>query len=188
MEAPSVYEQSHELRLLEALEADPETTQADLAARVGVAVGTVNWYMKRWAAKGFVKVRRMGRWNWHYLLTTQGVAEKARLAASYLEVSMALYRQTRQEARRLLLEVKSAGFGRVALDGDGEMADICRLTCLELGLTVVVTGGNGGAGDTISVESAGHAVLPELSDLPLLRVDGTALTLHWPLAKFGDGG
>ena len=33
----------HELQLLEALASDPETTQADLAARVGVAVGTVNW-------------------------------------------------------------------------------------------------------------------------------------------------
>ena len=37
-------EKQHELELLEALETEPETTQADLAVKVGVAVGTVNWY------------------------------------------------------------------------------------------------------------------------------------------------
>ncbi len=39
-------EKHHELELLEALEAQPETSQADLAVKVGVAVGTVNWYLK----------------------------------------------------------------------------------------------------------------------------------------------
>ena len=63
----------NELQLLEALEASPETTQAELAAQVGVAVGTVNWYLKRWSKKGYVKVSRMGRWNWHYLLTAEGL-------------------------------------------------------------------------------------------------------------------
>ena len=53
----------HELQLLEALESSPETTQAELAAQVGVAVGTVNWQTKRWSKKGYVKVSRIGRWN-----------------------------------------------------------------------------------------------------------------------------
>ena len=60
-------EKQHKLELLEALEADPETTQAHLATQVGVAVGTVNWYLKRWAAKGYVKIRRIGRWRWRYV-------------------------------------------------------------------------------------------------------------------------
>ena len=46
----------NELQLLEALDGSPETTQAELAAQVGVAVGTVNWYLKRWSTKGYVKV------------------------------------------------------------------------------------------------------------------------------------
>ena len=66
----------NELQLLEALESSPETTQAELAAQVGVAVGTVNWYLKRWSKKGYVKVSRMGRWNWHYLLTPEGMARQ----------------------------------------------------------------------------------------------------------------
>ena len=54
-------EKQRELELLEALEEEPETSQADLAVKVGVAVGTVNWYLKRWAAKGYVKIIRIGR-------------------------------------------------------------------------------------------------------------------------------
>ena len=48
----NAFERYTKLQLLEALEADPETTQADLATRAGVAGGTVNWYLKRWSAKG----------------------------------------------------------------------------------------------------------------------------------------
>ena len=36
-------EQHRELQVLDILESEPEISQADLAARAGVAVGTVNW-------------------------------------------------------------------------------------------------------------------------------------------------
>jgi DNA-binding MarR family transcriptional regulator len=128
------FEQQTELQLLEALEAQPEITQADLATQLGVAVGTVNWYLKRFSHKGYVKVKRIGRWRWRYLLTPNGVSEKARLAGKYVEASMTLYRSTRDQARQLLGEVKAAGHEAVFIDGQGDIADICALTCLELGL------------------------------------------------------
>lgn len=131
------FEQHNELQLFEAIEAQPETTQADLAAQVGVAVGTVNWYLKRWSNKGYVKVKRIGRWRWHYLLTPQGMAEKARLAGKFLEYSFALYRRTREQAKVLLGEVKGAGYGQVVLVAADDVAEICQLTCLELGVEVV---------------------------------------------------
>jgi DNA-binding MarR family transcriptional regulator len=148
---------AHEYQLLEALADSPLTTQADLAAQVGVAVGTVNWYLKRWSKKGYVKVKRIGRWQWSYLLTPEGIARKARLAGEYVEASLALYRRTRNEARRLLLEVQSAGYNQVAIAGAGEIADICRLTCLELGLEVVT----------------------EQESMPVVRIEGAQLVLHW---------
>lgn len=127
----------NELSLLEALDGDPETTQADLAAQVGVAVGTVNWYLKRWSAKGYVKIKRIDRWRWRYLLTPQGVARKAVLARKYVEASMTLYRRTRVDAQRILNDVQAAGYDSVRIDGDNEIAEICRLTCLEMGIAVV---------------------------------------------------
>ncbi len=150
---------ANEFQLLEALSAAPETTQADLAAQVGVAVGTVNWYLKRWSKKGYVKVRRMGRWNWSYLLTPEGMAHKAKLAGEYLEVSLRVYRETRQEAKRLLGEVKAAGYDAVCVEGDGEIAEICRLTCLEMQVAVQAQ---------------------EDSQAPVLRVGGLQVTLVLP--------
>jgi DNA-binding MarR family transcriptional regulator len=128
-----------QLEILEALEDDPEARQVDLASQLGLAVGTVNWALKRLAAKGYVKIKRIGQWNWQYLLTPQGVAQKAKLTKLYLKESMRLYRQIRTDAHKLLSEVQELGFEEVSFSGESgsDLADICALTCLELGLTVI---------------------------------------------------
>ncbi len=154
-----VAEKQHELELLEAIETQPETSQADLAVKAGVAVGTVNWYLKRWAIKGYVKIKRIGRWRWRYLLTPTGMKEKTRLAGEYLEASMILYRHTRGEAKRLLGQVKEAGYHQVRLNGEGDIAEIAELTCLELGMRVLR-----------------HS---EDTSVPVLQVKGTTLELTW---------
>jgi len=147
------------LELLEALETKPETTQADLAVQAGVAVGTVNWYLKRWAKKGYVKIKRIGRWRWSYLLTPTGIKEKTRLAGEYLEASMILYRRTRSEAKRLLQQAKDAGYHQVRLNVDGDIAEIAALTCLELDMLILR-----------------HS---EDTSVPVLVVNGTSLELIW---------
>jgi DNA-binding MarR family transcriptional regulator len=126
--------------LLEAIEQDPDVTQASLARRLGVAVGTVNWHLKRLVAKGYVKVRRAERKKLRYIITPEGIALRARLTVCYIETSMQLYRQVRDRARMILDQVKAAGFDRVSIQGDGDIADVCRLTCIEKG--VEVTGGS----------------------------------------------
>lgn len=127
----------HELNLLEQIEVDPDVTQASLAAQLGVAVGTVNWYLKRLISKGYVKVKRAQRRKLRYIITPEGIAFRARLTLNYVETSMKLYRRMRQRVRELLSEVKMAGFNRVHISGEGDIADICRLTCLEQGIGVV---------------------------------------------------
>lgn len=118
--------------LLEAIEQDPDVTQASLARRLGVAVGTVNWHLKRLIAKGYVKVKRAERKKLRYIITPEGIALRARLTITYVEDSMQLYRQVRNQARRVLQQVKDAGFDHVCIEGDGDIADICRLTCMEM--------------------------------------------------------
>ncbi|MCK5635025.1 MAG: winged helix-turn-helix transcriptional regulator, partial [Anaerolineales bacterium] len=78
----------HEVRdlaLLEEIERDPDTTQASMAARLGVAVGTVNWHIKRLVAKGYVKVKRAERRKLRYLITPEGLALRASLTVNYIE-------------------------------------------------------------------------------------------------------
>ena len=138
METPE--ENVRELTLLEQIERDPDVTQASLATQLGVAVGTVNWHIKRLVAKGYVKVKRAERKKLRYIITPEGIALRARLTVDYIERSFDLYRRTRQRVKTHLSEVKKAGYDRVRLIGEGDVADICRLSCLEQDIQIVPDG------------------------------------------------
>ena len=127
---------NREMVLLEKIEYDPDITQATLAAHLGVAVGTVNWHLKRLISKGYVKVKRAQRRKLRYIITAEGIAFRARLTVNYIERSMELYRLVRGRVREALIESKMAGYNSVRIQGDGDIADICRLTCLEQGVTI----------------------------------------------------
>ena len=135
MEIPE--EKARELTLLEQIERDPDITQASLAIQLGVAVGTVNWHIKRLIEKGAVKVKRAERKKLRYIITPEGIALRARLTVDYIERSFDLYRKTRQRVKAHINEVKRAGYHRVRLIGEGDVADICRLSCLEQEIEIV---------------------------------------------------
>lgn len=131
------FDQDRELVLLEQIEQDPDITQASMAAQLGVAVGTVNWHIKRMINKGYVKVKRAQRRKLRYIITPEGLAFRARLTVQYIENSMRLYRRIRQRVSEHLREIRKAGFTQVVIDGEGDIADICRLSCLEHGIEIV---------------------------------------------------
>ncbi len=153
-------EEPRELTLLEKIENDPDVNQSTLATQLGVAVGTVNWHLKRLIAKGYVKVKRAERKKLRYIITPEGIALRARLAVDYVEKSFSLYRKTRQRVREYISEVQGAGYDRLRIIGKGDVADICRLTCLEHGINVVTD-----------------------EDVPVLRVEATKVTLQMEAAS-----
>ena len=129
--------EERELTLLEKIEKDPDVNQSTLATQLGVAVGTVNWHLKRLISKGYVKVKRAERKKLRYIITPEGIALRARLAVDYVEKSFSLYRKTRQRVREYISEVQGAGYDCLRIVGKGDVADICQLTCLEHGIKVV---------------------------------------------------
>ncbi|MBX3036848.1 MAG: winged helix-turn-helix transcriptional regulator [Anaerolineales bacterium] len=137
MSLESTNEEVRELSLLEQIESDPDVNQATLATQLGVAVGTVNWHLKRLIAKGAVKVSRAERKKLRYIITPEGLALRARLAIDYVERSFSVYRRTRQKVKDNITKIRKAGFDRVRIVGTGDVADICKLTCLEQGIKVV---------------------------------------------------
>ncbi|NCP88342.1 MAG: hypothetical protein CO094_04005 [Anaerolineae bacterium CG_4_9_14_3_um_filter_57_17] len=151
---------SHDLPLLEQIERDPDVTQADLATQLGVAVGTINWHLKRLVEKGYVKVKRAERRKLKYIITPEGLTLRARLMVDYVEQQFHLYRRVRQKVKDAALALRSEGVERVRLLGEGDVADICRLTCLEQGLT-----------------------LAEDADLPTFEVRGLSVALLRPGEK-----
>ena len=126
---------ARDMLLLEQIETDPDITQASLAGQLGVAVGTVNWHLKRLVAKGYVKVTRARRRKLRYIITPQGITLRAKLTFDYVERSMRLYRKTRKQVQKLIVEARSAGFESVRIEkaagSPDDILDICRLTCME---------------------------------------------------------
>ena len=130
-------EDQRELTLLEQIEQDPDITQASLATQLGVAVGTVNWHIKRLIEKGYVKVKRAERRKLRYIITPEGIALRARLTVDYIEQSFNLYRRVRERVQEQLEILTEAGYSSVRISGNGEVAEVCKLTCLEQGIAVV---------------------------------------------------
>ncbi len=120
-----------ELALLQEIEADPDVSQARLAEELGVAIGTVNWHIKRLVEKGFVKAKRIQRRKLRYIITPEGLALRTRLTLAYIQQSFSLFREIRQNVLKLLDELKEKEFQAVRLEGEGEIAEVCRLSCLE---------------------------------------------------------
>jgi hypothetical protein len=88
-------------------------------------------------AKGAVKVSRAERKKLRYIITPEGLALRARLAIDYVERSFSVYRRTRQKVKDNITKIRKAGFDSVRIVGTGDVADICKLTCLEQGIKVV---------------------------------------------------
>ena len=157
MEQPS-YETTRDLSLLDNIEHQPDVTQADLATQLGIAVGTVNWHLKRLISKGYVKVMRAERRKLRYLITPEGLALRARLTVDYVEQQLNLYRRVRQKVKEYTEQIKAAGFDHVRLIGEGDVADICRLTCLEQDIAILDQPGL----PTLEVRGLGVVLIPVL--------------------------
>jgi hypothetical protein len=126
---------------------------------LGVAVGSINWYLKRLVSKGYIKVTHLQRRKLHYFLTPSGLALKLELTRSYMEVSLRVYRELRLAAQQTLADVRARGYDGVYVDGHDEAEEILRLTCLEQGLSVARGFGDG---------------------LPSIRAVGAGFELVWP--------
>ncbi len=127
---------NYDLQILNHIAENPDTTQADLATQLGVAVGSVNWYIKRLINKGYVKATQMQRRKLRYLLTPQGISEQTRLTKEFIQMSLKWYRLTRKDTKNFLDEVRQAGYDTVCIEGDGDLAEIIYLTCLEAHMKV----------------------------------------------------
>jgi DNA-binding MarR family transcriptional regulator len=130
-------DQNRDLIILEKIEQNPDVTQATIADQLGVAVGTVNWHIKRLIQKGYVKVRRVARRKLLYIITPEGLALRANLTLDYIQSSFELYRLVRNRVQVAIHRIKENGFSAIQISGNGDVAEICRLTCLENSIKVV---------------------------------------------------
>ncbi len=129
-------ESTRALEMLTHIEANPDINQLTLANELGVAVGTINWHLKRMIAKGYIKVKRAQRKKLRYIITPDGIALRAALTVDYIKNSFDLYRRVRERTNLCLERLQETGYQSVYVPGEDEVAEVVRLTCLEQGITL----------------------------------------------------
>ena len=92
-------------RLLQALEQNPEATQRELAAALGVSLGAINYSLRALGERGLVKLGNFTRSDrklaYAYVLTPAGLAEKAGLARRFMARKRQEYDALREELEGL---------------------------------------------------------------------------------------
>ncbi len=88
-------------RVLHLLEEEPELTQRELAQKLGISLGGVNYCLKALIEIGHIKVgnfkKNPDKSVYLYLLTPQGISEKAQLTTDFLKRKIAEYQALKQE-------------------------------------------------------------------------------------------
>lgn len=96
--------------LLKTLENNPSLSQRDLAKRLGISLGKVNFCLNALIEKGCLKVNNFrnseNKLAYTYFLTPRGVEEKARMTILFLKCKMQEYEQLRAEIKELKREAE----------------------------------------------------------------------------------
>lgn len=110
-------------RVLTLLASSPDVSQRELSLVLGVSLGSVNYSLRALMARGLVEMRKFRsserKWSYAYLLTPQGVAEKAGLTRHFLQRKMQEYEALRLEIDALRHEVESEAAKSGAVQGAG---------------------------------------------------------------------
>ena len=149
------------LRLLEHVETADAVSQDRFARQVGIAKGLANAYFNRCLHKGWIKLRQVPKQRFLYYVTPKGFAEKARLTAQFLTQSYEFYRDARAEMVALLRDAERNGHKRLAVLGDGELAEITLIVSHETPVHVVGFVAPGSNRQRI----AGHPVVAAWSEI-----------------------
>ena len=98
-----------QLRVLRLLEQNPQLTQRQLSAELGISLGKTHYIVKSLIDVGLIKLdnfqRSKNKLGYAYLLTPKGIAEKAAITVRFLARKQDEYKRLEQEIEALKSEV-----------------------------------------------------------------------------------
>ena len=101
----------NQLQILKSLEQDSNFTQRQLSNNLDVSLGKINYCLKSLIEKGFIKVNNFrnnkNKIQYSYLLTPNGVEEKAKLTLDFIRIKTQEYDTLKQEIESLKQEAKN---------------------------------------------------------------------------------
>jgi EPS-associated MarR family transcriptional regulator len=105
-------------RVMHILRENPDLTQRELAEKLGISVGGLNYCLKALMEKGMVKMNNFttskNKFGYVYMLTPTGLAEKADITHRFLQRKMDEYQELKAEIeaiKREMHERETAGLG-----------------------------------------------------------------------------
>ncbi len=92
-------------RVMRILQENPDLTQRELAEKLGISVGGLNYCLKALMEKGMVKMKNFAnsknKFGYVYVLTPTGRGEKAAINHRFLQRNMAEYEALHAEIEAL---------------------------------------------------------------------------------------
>ena len=95
-------------KLLKSIEENPSQSQRDLSLSLGISLGKLNYCLKALINKGLVKAgnfrKNPQKQDYLYLLTPQGIEEKAKVTMRFLKRKVKDYEELKREIEELQKE------------------------------------------------------------------------------------
>tara|TARA_B100001996_G_scaffold381661_1_gene371561 strand:+ start:665 stop:973 length:309 start_codon:yes stop_codon:yes gene_type:complete len=91
--------------ILRNLYKNPDSSQRDLARKMGLSLGKLNYCLKALKDKGFVKIKKFKRTtnkigHIKYVLTPQGISLRTRLTVNFMKRKMKEYDELKTELKK----------------------------------------------------------------------------------------
>ena len=100
-------------RVMRILQENPDLTQRELAEKLGISVGGLNYCLKALMEKGLVKMKNFAnsknKFGYVYVLTPTGMVEKAAITHRFLQRKIDEYEALKAEIEALRSEVEKSG-------------------------------------------------------------------------------
>lgn len=97
-------------RILRILQNNPDLTQRELAEKLGISVGGLNYCLNALKGKGLVKMKNFAdsknKFGYVYVLTPSGIAEKVAITQCFLQRKMEECEVLKAEIDALKNEIK----------------------------------------------------------------------------------
>ena len=87
--------------ILRKIQKKPNSTQRELADSLGFSLGKLNYCIKALQQKGLIKVKNFqknpNKFNYFYVLTPKGIAQKTKLTINFMKRKMKEYDELKKE-------------------------------------------------------------------------------------------
>jgi len=95
--------------LLKILSENHHLTQREMAEKMGISLGKLNYCVSQLTKKGFIKVNRFksstAKKKYIYVLTPHGLEEKAKVTLRFLKRKVSEYEEIQRQIRELVHEL-----------------------------------------------------------------------------------